>query len=152
VKNYSYEGFIPTLAKELVASMGSIRAEHGFGLGPEFETIPCKLLRQALASQYGICRGYLTNSKGEVAGDYTGPLFPIKVIGNPHMLIGVFAIFQEHACVPDPSPHNLTIYEPNLLFKMVLLRYKLIAADMKGSVYEWTLAHSNQDYCGRRGF
>lgn len=98
VKNYSYKGFIPTLAKEFVASMGSIRAEHGFNLGPESETILCKLLRQVLPSQYGICRGYLPNSKGEVAGDYTGPLFPIKVIGNPQMLIGFSAIFEK-TCV-----------------------------------------------------
>jgi len=69
MKNYSYKGLIPTLAKEFLASVESIRAEHGFDLGPEFEIILCKLLRKLLPSRYGICRGYLTNSKGEVAGD-----------------------------------------------------------------------------------
>ncbi|OHB67087.1 MAG: hypothetical protein A2Y76_15505 [Planctomycetes bacterium RBG_13_60_9] len=46
-----------------------MRAEHNFELGAEFEVILCKLLRRLLPRQYGVCRGYLTNSKGEVAGD-----------------------------------------------------------------------------------
>jgi len=49
--------------------MESIRAEYGFDLGCEFEVILCKLLRRVLPKQYGICRGYLTNSQGELAGD-----------------------------------------------------------------------------------
>ncbi len=49
--------------------MESIRAEYGFELGSEFEIVLCKLLRRVLPRQYGICRGYLTNRSGEVAGD-----------------------------------------------------------------------------------
>jgi len=82
--DYCYKNFIPTLAREFTNSMESIRSEHGFELGTEFEVILCKLLRRLLPKQYGVCRGYLTSSDGELAGDdiviFNNALFPTMAL------------------------------------------------------------------------
>jgi hypothetical protein len=51
------------------SSLTTIAAEFGFDYGPEFEIVTCDVLRTVLPEKFGICRGFLTNSAGESAGD-----------------------------------------------------------------------------------
>ena len=60
---------VPRVNKEFIDELEKIRVEHNFEYGNEFEVALCKVLRKILPEKYGICRGYLTDIDGNVAGD-----------------------------------------------------------------------------------
>jgi hypothetical protein len=64
-----YNDFIGKISNEFASQMGKIEAEHNFELGDEFELALCKVLRLFLPQKYGICRGYVVNSRGDKRGN-----------------------------------------------------------------------------------
>jgi hypothetical protein len=69
MSEHSYKGFISTLSQEFDHQIESIRAEHNFENGSEFEVALCEILEKVLPKKFGVCRGYLTDQSGNVAGD-----------------------------------------------------------------------------------
>lgn len=67
--NYLYRNYVERLARQFESEYSSIESIHNFELGAEFEVVMCKVLRQLLPDRYGICRGYIVNAEGDVAGD-----------------------------------------------------------------------------------
>lgn len=66
---YFYDNYIFELAKKFSARLEDIKADYNFELGDEFEIAICEILRSFLPTEYGICRGFVVDSKGEKAGD-----------------------------------------------------------------------------------
>jgi hypothetical protein len=64
-----YNDFIGKISNEFASQIGKIEAEHNFELGDEFELALCKVLRLFLPQKYGICRGYVVNSRGDKRGN-----------------------------------------------------------------------------------
>lgn len=65
----SYDGFIKNVANSFDQVLSEIEAVHNFEFGSEFEVAICKTLRRVLPHRFGICRGYVVNRDGELAGD-----------------------------------------------------------------------------------
>jgi len=64
-----YNEFIHALAGAFENALSEIAAGHNFDLGPEFEIAICKILKRVLPQRLGVCRGYVVNGAGEMAGD-----------------------------------------------------------------------------------
>lgn len=67
--SYLYDDFLPGFQKKIDSFFASIKANHNFDLGIEFEIQICKILRDFLPSKYGVCRGFVVNRYGDKAGD-----------------------------------------------------------------------------------
>ena len=82
-----YRNYIKDISIRLNAHIEQMSAEHSFDYGHEFEIALCKTLRLALPLKYGICRGFLVNADGDIAGDdiiiYDQDRFPsLRMIAN----------------------------------------------------------------------
>ncbi len=66
---YMYKDAIGRLARLVEAELLRLEAVYNFEHGSEFEIALCRLLRSALPSRYGICRGYIITSDNQTAGD-----------------------------------------------------------------------------------
>jgi len=66
---YFYDDYIVELSKKFSSRLEDIKADYNFELGDEFEIAICEILRNFLPTKYGICRGFIVDSKGEKAGD-----------------------------------------------------------------------------------
>jgi hypothetical protein len=64
-----YRDFIKTLSARFEDSFSKIQYIHGFDAGDEFEIALCKVLRDILPQQFGICRGHVVDQAGNQAGD-----------------------------------------------------------------------------------
>jgi len=64
-----YRDYLNTLSQRFSASFSTIQGIYGFDYGPEFEIALADVLRSALPSDYGICRGHAISASGEYAGD-----------------------------------------------------------------------------------
>lgn len=64
-----YGDFVQNITRSFDCALDEIEAVHNFELGGEFEVAICQTLRRVLPSRFGICRGYVVNSLGDVAGD-----------------------------------------------------------------------------------
>jgi hypothetical protein len=75
-----YRGFLSTFSKRFKAALESIASVYAFERGDEFELVLCEVLRSILPHRFGICRGFVVNKNGDVAGDdiliYDRTLFP----------------------------------------------------------------------------
>lgn len=113
MEHYSYKGFIPTLAREYSSAVESIRAEYGYELGAEYENILCTLLHRLLPRQYGVCRGYLTNSEGTIAGDdiiiFDHARFPTVALRNENDFSRKEYIPIEAACCYIEAKYAINI-------------------------------------------
>jgi len=69
MQQYLYRDFVANLAKRFDAVLQEIQVEYNFEFGPEFEVAICKVLRRTLPQQFGICRGFVVDKSGELAGD-----------------------------------------------------------------------------------
>lgn len=67
--NYFYDDYILELSRKFSTRLDDIKADYNFELGDEFEIAICEILRTFLPTKYGICRGFVVDSKGEKAGD-----------------------------------------------------------------------------------
>lgn len=67
--NYFYDDYILELSKKFSSRLEDIKADYNFDLGDEFEIAICEILRNFLPTKYGICRGFVVDSKGQKAGD-----------------------------------------------------------------------------------
>jgi hypothetical protein len=64
-----YNGFVRDLVRRFQDKFTSIKIEHNFEYGPEFEIAICEVLRELLPGRAGICRGYVVGRTGEPKGD-----------------------------------------------------------------------------------
>ncbi len=64
-----YNNYILHLSKKFIRALDDISGVYGFDYGGEFEIAVCQILREFLPNKYGICRGYVVSSDGEIAGD-----------------------------------------------------------------------------------
>ena len=64
-----YGKYLNELSQAYEESLRKIRTNHNFEHGPEFEIAICDTLRLILPDKYGICRGYVVDSAGNLAGD-----------------------------------------------------------------------------------
>jgi hypothetical protein len=69
MRTYVYDGYIQQLNKRFNEAMSEIEAHHNFEYGIEFEVAFCTVLRRVLPHKYGICRGFVVDMSGDVAGD-----------------------------------------------------------------------------------
>src|SRR6266851_5063767 len=82
-----YDGYLQNLNKRFEEALSEIEAHHNFEYGDEFEIALCKVFRRALPQMYGICRGYVVDADGMVAGDdiiiYDRARFPtLRALGD----------------------------------------------------------------------
>lgn len=68
-KNMKYNDYILHLSKKFIRTLDDISGIYGFDYGNEFEVALCYILRDFLPNKYGICRGFVVSSDGEIAGD-----------------------------------------------------------------------------------
>jgi hypothetical protein len=84
--SFLYDDFVTTLSSKFIHRLNEISAVYNFDLGDEFEIAVCQLLREFLPNKYGVCRGFVVNSAGDLKGDdiiiYDQNLFPTLRI-NP---------------------------------------------------------------------
>jgi len=64
-----YGGYVTTLAERFDEALREIQVGYNFEYGSEFEIAICQTLRRALPHKYGICRGFVVDASGEIAGD-----------------------------------------------------------------------------------
>ena len=64
-----YDNFVRRITDNFNAAISEIEAVHNFDYGSEFEVGLCKTLRRVLPQKFGICRGFVIDQTGEVAGD-----------------------------------------------------------------------------------
>jgi len=64
-----YADFVQGIARSFDDALAAIETVHNFELGGEFEIAICETLRRVLPNRFGICRGYVVDSAGAVAGD-----------------------------------------------------------------------------------
>jgi hypothetical protein len=64
-----YGKYLNELSQAFEESLRRIQTNHNFEHGPEFEIAICETLRLILPDKYGICRGYVVDSAGDLAGD-----------------------------------------------------------------------------------
>src|SRR6266498_5826443 len=64
-----YGDFVRNMARRFDEALSEIESTYNFELGDEFEIAICNTLRRILPHRFGICRGYVVNRDGEVAGD-----------------------------------------------------------------------------------
>jgi Domain of unknown function (DUF6602) len=65
----AYRGYVERLSKRVHTRLAFLEAMYNFDLGQEFEVAVCHLLSEILPSKYGVCRGFVVSSDGEIAGD-----------------------------------------------------------------------------------
>lgn len=84
---YIYKNYVKTLSDRFLANISSIEVGHNFEYGAEFEIVVCETLRAILPENFGICRGYVVDSEGNVAGDdiiiYEQSRFPTLALRTP---------------------------------------------------------------------
>jgi hypothetical protein len=66
---FLYDGYVPALNKRFEEELSKIEAHHNFEYGAEFEIALCKVLRKALPHKCGVCRGFVVDAMGNLAGD-----------------------------------------------------------------------------------
>lgn len=66
---YQYDNFVAELSRKFLARLEDIKADYNFDFGNEFEIAICELLRTFLPIKYGVCRGFVVDSKGNKEGD-----------------------------------------------------------------------------------
>jgi transposase-like protein len=64
-----YGDYVRKLSREFESELDRIEAVHNFEVGEEFEKAICKVLRKVLPTNFGVCRGYLVDAKGNTEGD-----------------------------------------------------------------------------------
>jgi len=69
MQTFVYDDYVRNLHQAFLRRLDDISAEFNFDLGPEFEIAICEMLRSFLPIKYGICRGFIVNAEGELAGD-----------------------------------------------------------------------------------
>lgn len=69
MSEFSYRGFVQTLAQRVLHNLATIETTFNFEYGDEFEVALCQSLRSALPDRYGVARGYAVNEHGNTAGD-----------------------------------------------------------------------------------
>jgi hypothetical protein len=96
------------------AELSTISAEHGFDYGPEFETALCRILRLMLPDRFGVCRGFLVNQLGDMAGDdiiiYESARFPTIGLRNKDDFSRKEQIPIEAAYAYIEAKHTLNIH------------------------------------------
>jgi hypothetical protein len=65
----AYGGYIDRLSRKVEASLRDIEAVFNFDLGAEFEVAICLLLQEILPEKFGVCRGFVVDEDGRLAGD-----------------------------------------------------------------------------------
>lgn len=69
MNQYLYNNFVKKLSERFKEQLSKIEVEYNFDYGPEFEIALCRLLSSALPQKFGICRGFLVDASGKMAGD-----------------------------------------------------------------------------------
>lgn len=64
-----YKSFVKVIHDKFENHLREIQANYNFDNGDEFEIAICKTLRFVLPKQYGVCRGFIVDSKNEIVGD-----------------------------------------------------------------------------------
>lgn len=64
-----YGTFVSNIARSFDKALSDIEAVHNFEYGDEFEIAICTTLRTVLPHRFGVCRGYVVDRDGDVAGD-----------------------------------------------------------------------------------
>lgn len=64
-----YKNYLKLLSNKFLRKLEDISGVYGFDYGVEFEIAVCEILRSFLPSKYGVCRGFVVNENGNVAGD-----------------------------------------------------------------------------------
>lgn len=82
-----YANLLENLSKKIEHYFSEIEAPYGFDYGPEFEIALCKILVELLPTKFGVCRGFIADRYGTVAGDdiiiYDRLRFPtIRMLGE----------------------------------------------------------------------
>ncbi|UCS95037.1 hypothetical protein KZP23_08515 [Echinicola marina] len=67
--SFLYGNYVKTLNDKFIRRLEDIEAEFNFDYGDEFEIAICEILRSFLPQKFGICRGFVVDSKGNTAGD-----------------------------------------------------------------------------------
>ncbi len=69
MQEYLYNNYVQKLSQRFKSQLESIEAGFNFDYGPEFEVALCRILGSTLPQKFGICRGFVVDSKGQLAGD-----------------------------------------------------------------------------------
>jgi hypothetical protein len=82
-----YDGWVSEIAARFQRRFEEIKATYNFDLGDEFEIAVADLLKQMLPERYGVCRGFVVEQSGAVAGDdiiiYDRARFPtLRFLGD----------------------------------------------------------------------
>jgi len=64
-----YNDFVVRIARAFERALSAMEAGYGFDYGLEFEVALCKTIRRLLPQRFAVCRGYVVNRVGEMAGD-----------------------------------------------------------------------------------
>ena len=67
--NHPYDDLAGNLSKLFFHEIEKFKVVYNFDSGDEFEIAICSILRGFLPHKYGICRGFVTDYKGNTAGD-----------------------------------------------------------------------------------
>lgn len=67
--SFLYGNYVKNLHDKFIRRLDDIEAEFNFDYGDEFEIAICEILRSFLPQKFGICRGFVVDSKGNTAGD-----------------------------------------------------------------------------------
>ena len=85
-RKYLYDNYVRSLHDKFLRRLEDIEAHYNFDLGDEFELAICELLRAFLPNKFGICRGFVVDLKGNIAGDdiiiYDQERFPTLKLVN----------------------------------------------------------------------
>lgn len=64
-----YNGWVSEIAKRFQRRFDEVTAVYNFDLGDEFEIAVADVLRQMLPDRFGVCRGFVVEQSGKLAGD-----------------------------------------------------------------------------------
>ncbi|HLN26418.1 MAG TPA: DUF6602 domain-containing protein [Gemmataceae bacterium] len=64
-----YDDYVGKISTRFTEALSEIEAQHNFDLGDEFEVALCRALRKIVPPKAGICRGFVVDAQGDVAGD-----------------------------------------------------------------------------------
>jgi len=69
MSQYLYNNFVKKLSERFKEQLGKIEVGYNFDYGSEFEIALCRLLSSALPQKFGVCRGFVVEASGQMAGD-----------------------------------------------------------------------------------
>ncbi|MDO4807007.1 MAG: hypothetical protein Q4A07_07155, partial [Coriobacteriales bacterium] len=113
MEDHTYGNVVESISDEFDRQLDSISVEYGFDYGVEFEIAVCEALRRILPRKYGVCRGFVVDKRGNVAGDdiivYDADSFPnLRFEGNREDLARKARIPVDAVYAYIEAKHSLT--------------------------------------------